>query len=399
MKLLNTCVIACAFVLASGCTTTAPRAQPQSVKSEIVDAPAKESQADERMRQWLDAKFQAAVKRENIPSLTVGMIKDGEVFDYFSYGEKQRGSGIGVDRKSIYQIASLSKMFTGLITNHLVHNGTLDPNEPTATYLSSVITEHTAANLHGVTLDRLLHHQSGITDKDCSFYRNRVDGEPWLGGYSRGELVSDINKISLVEGAEPKFHYTSCGYSIVGLIDELVTGKSYSTLLGELVTSRYGMSDTTVSLDAEQRARLVVPYRKTDRNRTTQASIFGMGTPASGVYSDIADLLNLLKQHIQAYRAYIDHGAPNDLIMTERTVAGRGIRFGAHLLVIQTPSGRLFLHDGDADGFASLYVFSPEHNTGLVLLTSSGGKWFGDMSIAAITGLMDKAYMKSPTGP
>ncbi len=139
-----------------------------------------------------------------------------------------------------------------------------------------------------------------------------------------------------------------------------------------------------------------MPYRKTDRTRTTKVSLMGMGTPASGVYSDITDLLNLQKQHIHAYRAFIDHGAPNDLIMTERTVAGRGIRFGAHPLVVQTPSGRLYLHDGDMDGFASVYVFSSEHNVGLVLLTSSGGKWFGDLSIEAITGLMDETHMKNP---
>lgn len=346
------------------------------------------------MTEWVEGRIEAAVEAHDIPSVSVGLVHHGRVFGYASFGTRRGDGGERVDERSLYQIASLSKMFTGIIANELIQEGKLDPGKSIVLYLSSVLTPQANANLADITLEQLLQHRSGIDDDDCSPYARRVDGEPWLDGYSREELVADLNDLQIEDSVDDKeFHYSSCAYAIVGLLCEIVSGKNYERLLREYASTRYVLSDTVVEPDDSQQVALVTPYRKTGRVVAVQPSKMGAATPASALISSIADMTKLQVRQIKAYRKYLSGEAPGALVLTERAyaTATEGMRYGTGLMELRTPAGTLYGHDGDADGFASLYLFSPEHELGVVLLTGRGGVWVEALSMEIVGALIADA--------
>ena len=349
------------------------------------------AQSTQALRRQIDAEVENVVQRENIPAISVGVIRAGKIFHFKSVGQLNRKSDKQVDGDSVFQIASLSKMFTGIIANNLIAEKMLDPKQSIVSYLSSVIDDKAIENLSNVTLGDLLHHHSGISDEACMPYRDRIEGEAWLNGYSRDELTADVSKLIVKQNTETQYQYSSCGYAIAGLISELVSGKNYAALLQQYVTEPYGLQNTAVLLNSSQLNILTPPYRKGNREVQTQPSKMGKATPASAIYSNTSALLKLQLQQIQAYQKFNTNHAPSPLILTEQTsvTADSFIRYGLGLMVFELPKGSLYGHDGDADGYASFYAFSVAHNIGLVLLTSSGGPWVAELSMFIIGSLID----------
>lgn len=344
--------------------------------------------ATETLKQRINATVEQVVASENIPSVAIGLVREGVPYHVYSFGTIRRGGDTAVDSGSIFQIGSLSKMLTGLVVNHLIVEGRLDPTKSLANLLNTTVGDLEV--LESPSLDQLLHHQSGITDYVCSLYRLRVEGQPWLEGYSRDELIADIRAIKSPEGILGSFHYSNCGYSILGLISEIVTDSSFGAQLLNTISKPYGLQNTTINLSPSQERALVVPYLKTDRETATKPSQMGMGVPASAIYSTIEDLQKLLTLQLGAYRSKQAARLLNPLFLTPTTVQGPEpfIRYGIGLMEFDHPMGKLYGHDGDADGFASIYVFSPEHNVGIVLLTGSGGPWVADVTLEIMAQLI-----------
>ena len=122
----------------------------------------------------------------------------------------------------------------------------------------------------------------------------------------------------------------------------------------------------------------------------------GKASPGSAIYSTVHDLQNLQAAQIKAYHTFASGGAAGPLILTNDVAttslhhdAGQPA-FGSGLIIIPHPKGPFYMHDGDADGFASVYVFSPKDNAGVVILTGSGGQWITKSAIEILVGLIDE---------
>lgn len=338
----------------------------------------------------VDAELRALVQKEDLPSLSAAIVRSDGTVEYFSYGSFERGESAAVTQDTLFQIASLSKLLTGVVTNSLIRSGEIDPEAPITTYLAPVLGTQASGGLGSITTQHLLNHKAGVENEDCSLYAKRQEGEAWLDGYSRAELIADLRKLSLPESGAADFSYSSCGYAIVGLIDEIVSGQTYAELLNDRVTAKHSMPDTAVLLNADQQSRLATPYRKNDRQVATQASNMGMGTPGSAVYSSAQDLARLQTAQLTAYREYAANGEETDLILSKQMVDGprEDLRFGTGIIELSNEQGTIYLHDGDADGFASLYAFAPEQDVGIVMLTGSGGDVFVETGLELLALLM-----------
>lgn len=338
--------------------------------------------------QTLDAKITTALEQNDVPSLSIGIVENGEVTLLKGFEHKSRIDKTNVDENSIFQIASQSKMFTGIIVNNLIQEGKLNLNESITKYFTNDISEKNKKLLKKIKLVDILNHTSGISRNGLSVYRNRKEGEAWRGGYSRQELIEDINNIELDSEPGIQFQYSNAGYAIVGLICENVSGLEYEALLKKYVTNKYGLKNTVVNLDNRQQQMLVTPYKKNDRNEETQASIMGMATPASAIYSNASDLTKILSEQIKAYRLYQENKTQSHLILTQQTSdIDEGLDYGFGLIKETKADIVKYGHGGDADGFACEYFFNPKKNNGVLILTSSGGSWVGELAIEILEDL------------
>lgn len=334
----------------------------------------------------LTIRFAEIAEREDIPAMSIGVVRGGRKVAIVNLGHHDRTGERPVDAQSIYQIASLSKTLTGALVNTMIADGAIDPQRSVASYLGAIVNDDASRQLEAITVENLLQHTAAIPEQACSLYRQREGGEAWSEGYSRQELVADLDVIQIDRSRVGSFAYSSCGYAILGLVAETAGGQDFASLLTRHVTRPNGMDDTTVVLDDTQRMRVTTPYRKDDRSIATSTSVMGMATPGSAIYSTLDDLMTFQIAQLAAYRRPADAANPSPLVLTTSLaeVEGQPVKFGYGLIELSHPNGTFYLHDGDADGFAAVYVFSPEHDLGLTILTTSGGRWLNDAAIATM---------------
>ncbi|GHA66876.1 hypothetical protein GCM10007389_19950 [Pontibacter akesuensis] len=334
------------------------------------------------------SKIDSALKANNIPALSVGVISDGELWLYDGFGLKKREGEAAADEHTLYQIGSQTKMLTGIIVNRLVLERKLDLDASIVTYLPGVFNNQTREKLHAVTLRNLLQHKAGLPGIAPSDHR--IDGDPMLVPYTELDLLKDLDELELAFAPGTDFSYSNMGYALVGYICERVSGQKYETLLQEYVAKPYQLTNTTTELAVHQQELLATPYRKDARNIETKPFIMGKLTSAGGVYSSVADLSRLMAAQLEAYRMLGQTEEQSPLVLTDSATPDKK-EYGFGLVRNVDERGVRYGHGGDLDGFASSYVFVPEHNVGLLLLTSSGGRWFGALEKELVIKLVAEA--------
>ncbi len=314
--------------------------------------------------------------QNDIPTINVGVVLLGKTH-FINYGIDNRSTKNQTSENSIFQIASVGKVLTGIVLNQLIQQGELDIDEPFLTYLPQYHSKKVNSKLKTISVRDLLHHRSGFPRQ--SKIINRKNDEPIIYDYKATDFEKDFEKMKLEKAGA--FSYSNFGYAVLGYIAEMVSGSSFEELLAGL-SKKYGM--VTTSTYCKNTSLLVTPYDEDNRSAETKIWELGKLSPPSGLYSSVSDLTQLLNNQLATYK---DNDLDDILFLTKDTRSaweGTGISYGYGLF--DWGNGE-FGHGGAMDGFGSEYWFNPKENVGFVLLTSSGGKWVIELS-KAINGIL-----------
>jgi CubicO group peptidase (beta-lactamase class C family) len=188
--------------------------------------------------------------------------RDGTVYEQ-TYG--------GAEPGELWQIGSIGKSFTALVTLQLVDEGVLDLHAPVADYLPWFSVQGMYAP---ITLHHLLTHTAGLI----------------MGSEIAPASTYDVIALRHTEaGHAPGDHfwYSNVGYRTIGVVLERVTGRTYAELVEERIFAPLGMEASAASIMHDTRTRLVpgfVPFFD-DRPFRTQDGL----VPATWVESAEAD--------------------------------------------------------------------------------------------------------------
>ncbi len=340
--------------------------------------------------------IQERVTENNIPSLSVGLIKDNKIFAYQNIGATERGGEQSVTENTVFQLASLTKMFTGLIAKELMVDGKIDVNASITTYLPTSLSKTAIEKLRPVTIRDLLQHKSGFPRDAASANRpwQFLDG-PMVGGYSETALLKDLEEMELIHTPGCKMEYSNLGFGTMGYILERVAGIPLPDLYDEYLVEKYGMKHSTLDLAKASKFGMATPYMKWWRSIKTSPWEMGYLRSAGGLCSTVADLSQLMIQQMNAYQNFNNNQQQSPLVLSDdKTSWGRGgyPYYGYGIMEFNKPIDTTMVHighGGDVDGFASAYIFFPKQQVGIVMLTASGGEWFNHLEWAIQGALLD----------
>ncbi|KAJ1684258.1 hypothetical protein LUZ63_020551 [Rhynchospora breviuscula] len=157
--------------------------------------------------------------------------------------ELPRDQQIPATEDTVYDLASLSKLFTSLVAVEQLQAGRLSLDRTVASYLP----EFANHGKEAITVRQLLTHTSGL----------RPDPEPGLWTY---DTMAQRRRAILTETptARPGSSYTYSDLNMMSLqlLLEKVTGKPLDTLVREGITGPLGMRDTGYDPPASERRRI-----------------------------------------------------------------------------------------------------------------------------------------------
>ncbi len=173
------------------------------------------------------------------------------------FGETAAGSGRAPDGDTVYQIGSLTKLFTGLALADMVGRGQVGLDDPIETLLppGTRVPEFSGKK---ITLRHLANHVSGLPRMPSNF--NPADPLDPYADYDAGLLYAFLASHALASEPGAKAEYSNVGAGLLGHALAFKAGVSVDELLERRVCAPLGMTDTFARLDASRQARLAPGY-------------------------------------------------------------------------------------------------------------------------------------------
>ncbi|SCF16793.1 CubicO group peptidase, beta-lactamase class C family [Micromonospora viridifaciens] len=185
---------------------------------------------------------------------------------------------------TIFDLASVSKLFTTIVAMQQVERGRVDLDAPVARY----VPEFAAGGKEAVTVRMLLTHTSGLPAFTAL----------WSKYPTPAERFAATLATPLTAPPGTRYVYSDLGLITLGVLVERVTGQPLAELVRDGVTAPLGMADTGYNPGPERRSRIAAteyqPYagRGMVWGEVHDENAWSLGGVAghAGVFSTAADL-------------------------------------------------------------------------------------------------------------
>jgi CubicO group peptidase (beta-lactamase class C family) len=327
--------------------------------------------------QGFDEFMEKTLKDWNAPGIGVGVVVDDRLVFAKGYGYRDYEKKLPVTPKTLFPIASNTKLFAAVAAGFLVEEGKLTWNRPIRESVPSIQFYNDSLN-STITLRDMLAHRTGITRHDSIWYKSDYDEQT---------LFERLKYLEPKEPPRQMFLYNNMMYAGVGYATRLQSGKPWAEYVREKILEPLEMKSTVFTIaDMLKHPDYGVPF--TEKRDTTE--IYKLpyyeettGLAAAGaIISNIEDLshwlIALMNEGKYAGKAVLPprviRATLEPSIALPNTAAeARGwweVLNSAYGMGRQTASyrGRLIaFHGGDLPGFHSQVSYMPRERVGVIV--------------------------------
>ena len=176
--------------------------------------------------------IQREMKERRIPGLQLAVVHHGKIVFSKSYGIANLQYSVPVSSKSIFQINSCTKAFTGVAIMQLVEEWKIDLETPVSRYLDSL-----PEPWQLITLKQLLTHVSGLPD-----ILRVLDSAP--SGLSEEAAWAKTKAAPMGFATGTQFSYNQTNYALLGKIIDKYCEKPFAQVFKEQQFQVAGMPNT-----------------------------------------------------------------------------------------------------------------------------------------------------------
>lgn len=303
------------------------------------------------------------MQEHNVVGASIGTIKNGRLESILYLGFESETSKIPVNKKSLFQVGSISKPVAAWAAMTLVRDRKLDLDQPVQRYIKQWSIPASKFSTEQVTLRRLLSHTAGF----------RLGG---YGGFPEGQalptLVESLSgktngsgSVELFQEPAKGFSYSGGGYTIIQLLIEEVSGIPFSDYVQLAVLGPLQMVESSYQPKAELLERRIQPhsaFRKPIAQHDFRAQA------AASLHTTVSDLGRFIIANLME-TSVLDSDA---IAMMHTPIADAGFA-DVGLGFFVSADGKLIGHGGANFGWRAEIQFSTESRDGLIVMTNSEG--------------------------
>jgi serine-type D-Ala-D-Ala carboxypeptidase/endopeptidase len=301
----------------------------------------------------------------------------GLVVGYLAGGEERVAGygrlGVGVhdppDGSTIFEIGSITKVFTGLLLADLTEQGIVGLDDPLAGYLPASASVPSFGGRR-ITLGDLASHTSGLRrDPKGMLGRWLHDRRNPYAGLSVQDVYQGLARTRLRRRPGERVKYSNLGAGLLGQALAQAAGQPYEELVRERICLPLGMRDTLIAPSEEQTARLAIGHTRMGRPvaRFEIPALAGAGA----LRSTATDMLRFLGANLEPAHAPL--AAQLERIQLPRHQAAKRMEVGLGWLIAHPPgpAGPMLWHNGGTSGFRSFAAAVRETSTAVVVLSNT----------------------------
>jgi D-alanyl-D-alanine-carboxypeptidase/D-alanyl-D-alanine-endopeptidase len=279
------------------------------------------------------------------------------------------------DARTIFEIGSVTKIFTAAVLEKMADDGTVKLDDPISLYLPKDVASP-KKNAHEITLENLATHTSGLPRLPENLFATTKDQQNPYANYTTKDLYESLADVNLNSEPGKKSDYSNYGYGLLGKILELKTGKSYEVLVQENVCEPLLLQNTTTQLSAQQKVRLTPGHNP--KGETVSNWDFDALAGCGAVRSDATDLLKFVEANLDRTNSGI-YKVLNETQKNHFKTFTGGIGLGWQI-ENEIEEMTLHWHNGGTGGYKSFIGFDKKNNVGVVILSNYGDAMVNDSS-------------------
>ena len=300
-------------------------------------------------------------QQKRAPGIVIGILDDRGA-KVFAKGVGENGQSATVNGDSVFEIGSVSKVFTALLLQEMVDSGEVKLDDPISKYLPSTVKTPTR-NGRQITLEDLATQTSGLPRMPDNF--TPKDGSNPYADYTVEQMYDFLSHYQLKRDIGGEFEYSNLGVGLLGHILALRAGTNYEALVVRRICDPLQMNSTRITLTAELKARLAPGH---DAGGST-VSNWDLPTlaGAGGLRSTANDLLKFLAANLGLTNSSLSKAMT--ATQRPRHSSGAGRQIGL-IWQVQTASGTIW-HNGGTGGYHSYIGFKKDPPRAVVVLANS----------------------------
>ena len=312
----------------------------------------------------------AVVTRDPWVGLSVGILRDGKVYQYH-FGTT--GNGAAPSAATLYEIGSITKTFTTLLLAQAVVEKRVSLTDDIRRYLKG---DYPNLEFGGkpIELIHLANTTSSLPDNLPDFRDEAKKMSADSFGYAvikvnehygKEDFFRDLHRVKLdtLPGTIPR--HSNVAAQLLGFILENVFGESYANLVQKHITGPLKMTHTYVEVPADEAGRLAKCYN--DRGRPVPY-IMRNAWAAGGMVSCLEDMSRYVTYHLEEKNAAVR--------LTHQAAWGNPDEWavGLNWFLGKTFDGKRRLsNDGTTFGFTTCFLLYPEQQFGVIILSNECG--------------------------
>lgn len=263
---------------------------------------------------------------------------------------------------TLFEIGSISKVFTGLLLAQAVAAGDLQLDDSLGDLLRGKV-QFTQPEVAAITLQQLVTHTSCLPRLPADFRRQDYVSENPYRTYDRARMWATLGASKIEKAAPCDASYSNFGFGVLGEILSERYGKPWAELVRERITAPIGMRNTLQVL-GEHTPRLAPPF-----SGALPASPWDMlAFAGAGALRSTPEDLLLFGRAILAGRNG-PLGLPAERLLTPLARFGGSIGYG--IFIDGPPPKRTYGHTGGTGGFRSTLLLAPDTGEVVALVASN----------------------------
>jgi len=284
---------------------------------------------------------------------TVMVARNGQILFQKGYGNAVEAWGISNNANTKFELASLTKQFTGAAILILAQAGKLNLEDKVAKFFPQA-----PESWEEITIKQLVTHTSGLPNNEIRDFNKGI-----CVPYTEDELLGTFKGRPLKFKPGTDWAYTNTEYYLLAYIIESTSGKTYADFLMQNVFQPLGMSNSGFSSTLAIVSQMAEGYTrdgKSLRHRDYFDRSLEIG--AGGVYSTTSDML---RWNEALNEGKLLNQRSLDLMFTPSSPGNYGFGW----FIENQPRTKAY-HEGSDPGFSAFEIRYPAEKEFIIVLSN-----------------------------
>lgn len=263
------------------------------------------------------------------------------------------------NQNKIFEIGSLSKVFTSTVLANLVIEGKLKLNDKINAYYPFLF-----KNKSALTFESLANHTSGLPRLPVNLDVSDTEN-PYKNCGPKEMDYYLMNQMQLTENTDKLYNYSNLGAGLLGYTLGISQKTTLSELLSTTIFKKYKMNNSVTN--SHNLGSKLVRGLDADGEPVSNWD-FDVLLGAGGILSTTSDLVLFAKAHFNSKNKELELTRTAAAVVNDEMKIG----LGWHLLQLNTQNNFIW-HNGGTGGYSSSMVLDVKNKNGVIILSNVSG--------------------------